>query len=276
MTKRTIMVNGQPGKMATIITAGIARDSKYDLLSTSLTGPDQIDKTEYSTLIQPQDHDSHLRQLRETHNKGGLYAIDFSKGEGVADRNAEMYIKHKIPFVMGSTGVSNNYKDIERMAEEAEVPCVTYPNMDQRIIAWMSGIEHMAKTYSGAFAGANIRLSETHQADKKDTSGTMKAMLTGLGRLVGTELTKEDILKIREPMIQANLLEVPNDWIGWHAYHFLKIYNQHDGVEDSEELTFKRHGGECYRLGTMQALNFLIEGKNTKHFNTMVDVLKAG
>jgi hypothetical protein len=74
--------------------------------------------------------------------------------------------------------------------------------------------------------------------------------------------------------MQAKLLRVPSNWVGWHAYHFLRVYDTHDGVQDSEELIFRRHGGECYRKGAMLALDFLAEGKNQKYFNTMVDVLK--
>jgi len=282
--KINVMVNGlgNPGKMSRIIAQGILtqHSGEYTLISSAMTGPNQESRVELDLdrekkfsieLVPPERHEGFLKNCSDIPNK--FHAIDFCKGPGVADRNAQMYFENRIPFVMGSTGA--DYDLIQRLAEETQTPCVAYPNMDIRIVTWMAGIVYMAENYPGAFEGAQIDLSETHQQDKSDTSGTMKKMLVNLGALVRRELTKDDILSIRDPIVQAKILQVPNEWIGWHAYHFIKVYNTHDGVEDSEKLIFKRHGGDCYRRGTMKALDFLIEGKNTKYFNTMIDVVQA-
>jgi 4-hydroxy-tetrahydrodipicolinate reductase len=248
----------------------------------ALTGPDQPKSLEIEDqkmdLLGPTEHEAALSELAKDSQKA-KYAIDFCKGAGVANRNAEMYCRHNIPFVMGSTGA--DYKLIEKIAEETKTPCVAYPNMDIRIVTWMAGIEYMAQNYAMAFKDSKISLSETHQADKvtaegkPETSGTMKNMLKTLSALAGEELTPDKILSIRDPNVQSKIIGVPDNWLGWHAYHFFKVSNEHDGVEDSEELIFKRHGGECYRRGTMVALAFLVAGKNKRYFNTMIDVLKA-
>ena len=281
MEKIMVMVNGLPGKMAGIIARGILKSDKYDLLDNSLTGPGQpenelVTNSRIIGLYHPDDHDEALARIKSV--TPNMYAIDACKGAGVANQNAALYCKYKIPFVILSTGA--DYKLIEKLAEETQTPCVAYPNMDVRIVTWMAGIKYMAENYSGSFEDSKISLAETHQADKvnadgkPETSGTMKNMLKHLGDLVGDELLPEKILSVRDPNVQAKILAVPDNWIGWHAYHFFKISNEHDGVEDYEELTFKRHGGECYRRGAMLALDFLTVGNWGKYFNNMIDVLK--
>ena len=104
----------------------------------------------------------------------------------------------------------------------------------------------------------------------------MKQMLKNITQLVGEEKTLSDIYSIRDPKVQEKLLDVPENYLGWHAYHFFKFTSEHDSVLDSEELIFKRHGGECYREGSMRALNYLIYEKLTPGRYTMENVLKAG
>ncbi len=281
--KTQVMVNGLPGKMANIIASGIVKDDSglYTLSDCSLTGPNQPEIARGSSrdikLFAPEKHEEALAEIKSLIPH--VCALDACKGVGVANENAAMYCRYQIPFVMLSTGA--DYKLIEKLAEETQTPCVAYPNMDVRIVAWMASIQYMAENYYGAFKGSKTSLVETHQADKinadgkPETSGTMKKMLKNLGDLVGDELPPESILSIRDPNIQAKIIGVPDNWLSWHAYHFFKISNEHDGVEDSEELIFKRHGGECYRKGAMLALKFLTEENNEKCFNTMIDVLKG-
>ncbi|MDD5547461.1 MAG: hypothetical protein PHN74_00970 [Candidatus Pacebacteria bacterium] len=284
-----VMVNGLPGKMAKIIAQGIfdlpnvlpMNATSFSLLDLALTGPNQpkkISEFKNMTLFGPEDHE---KVLAEASNLPAyVCAIDACKGAGVANRNAEMYCRHHIPFVMLST-TDVDYKLIEKLAEETMTPCVACPNMDVRIVAWMAGIQHMAENYLGAFENSKIFLTETHQADKvnadgkPETSGTMNKALKNLSALLGEELTADQIISMRDPNVQAKIIGVPKNWLGWHAYHFFKVSNEHDGVEDSEELIFKRHGGECYRRGTMLALDFLAKEKNEKYFNTMIDVIKG-
>jgi 4-hydroxy-tetrahydrodipicolinate reductase len=285
MAKIKVMVNGLgrdgEGKMAQIIAGGIIDSRDYELIPFSLTGPDRPKRTAVFPpskksekmadveLIPPEYHNSALSKLTDTFDSP--YIIDFCKGEGVANTNAKLYIANNIPFVMGSTGA--DYDLIKKLSAEADNPCVAYPNMDVRIVTWMAGLQYMAENFSGAFKGAKIELWESHQADKRDTSGTMKKTLEALAKLSSSELTEGNITKIRDPAVQAKLVGVPENWTGWHAYHLFRIFNDHSGNRDSEELTFKRHGGECYRQGAMKALDFLVSCKYTKPFNTMIDVI---
>ncbi|MFC1728221.1 hypothetical protein ACFLZ7_02005 [Nanoarchaeota archaeon] len=285
-----VMVNGLPGKMATIIAQEIIdQPEKYDISTMALTGPNQPEavffkdkKGKNKTVNITHKEQKGTLQLHAPTDKRTVYVVEACKGEGVADKNAAMYCENNIPFVMLSTGAQDDYANIRKLAEESKTPCVAYPNMDVRLIAWMAGIRHMAKEYPGAFETSLIQLSETHQADKvnsngePETSGTMKKMLSDLSSLAKREIAIGDVLSVRGQLQQTDLFRVPEEWLGWHAYHVFKIANKHDGVDDSEELIFKRHGGDSYKQGAMKALDFLIQGKNTKYFNTMDDVLKDG
>jgi dihydrodipicolinate reductase len=309
--KIKVMVNGlgaeHEGKMARIIAGGIIDSEDYELLLNSLTGPDRprrafvnplfsknVQKIADIELVRPGYHDDVLERVREKYDK--VVAIDFCKGEGVADRNAELYHKFDIPFVMGSTGA--DYSLIERLAVENENPCVAAPNMDPQIVSFMDGIRYMADSYPGSWEGYLLMLSETHQADKinketglPETSGTMKAMLKNLGALTSREVSIGEILSERSPKTQQSLWQVPEQWLGWHAYHIFKVFKPVEGAEDSLVITIKRHGGECYRQGTMKALDWLVDGiqrdlfnnydgsktesqENRRYFNTMFNVLK--
>src|SRR3989338_3187674 len=258
-----VMVNGLPGKMAKIIAGEIFTDEAkafladlpephfpgLNLLKYSLTGPNMPSEVHipeeidpliadsfdgYSIeLVAPENHKEFLCNLR----MDNLLAIDFVKGEGQANKNAELYFENKIPFVMGSTGA--DYEMIDKLARKTKTPCVAFPNMDQRIVALMYGISQMAEKCPGAFEDTEYDLMESHQVDKKDTSGTFKEMIKHLSRLGEKEVVLDDITKLRDDSgVQAKLIGIPKNWIGWHAYHFLKVSDD-DG--SSEELTFKRH-----------------------------------
>mgnify|MGYP000608737596 CR=1 FL=1 len=162
---------------------------------------------------------------------------------------------------MGSTGA--DYEMINRLSRETGTPCFAFPNMDRRIVAWMHGISQMAENCPGAFDDADFRLIETHQADKgKETSGTMKAMLGHLGKLSAKHIPLEEVTRIRDPEVQTRLFGVPEEWVGWHAYHVIKIFDSvpfgSPETRNREDLIFRRHGGASYMRGTMAALDFLI------------------
>jgi 4-hydroxy-tetrahydrodipicolinate reductase len=306
-----VLVNGLggegTGKMASIIARGILNSDDYRLCDIALTGPGQPESVwvhvqpgsrsdKQVSLIPPEKHEEVLEKF--SRQPCPHIAIDFCKGDGVADRNAELYCKYNIPFVMGSTGAKDDYANIEKLAIEHEVPCVAAPNMDPQIVSFMDGIRYMAEHYPGSWEGYSFELSETHQADKinketglPETSGTKKAMLKNLGALANRKLIIGDILSERNPRNQMIYWQVPELWAGWHAYHIFKAFKPVENGEDSLAITLKRHGGECYGQGTMKALDWLIDGinrdlfnnddgikpesqDNRRYFNTMFNVLR--
>lgn len=65
----------------------------------------------------------------------------------------------------------------------------------------------MAKTFPGAFAGYKMRVVESHQATKKDTSGTAKAVVQSFVEL-GIPFEVEQIELVREPEAQIRDMKV--------------------------------------------------------------------
>ena len=277
-----IMINGLPGKMASLICNAVFErqmesSGQIELVYEALTGPDMGTTFDCDSkpiwLRAPEKHASCLKEVKAEHPN--LIAIDFVKGKGQGDKNAQMYFENRIPFIMGSTGIED-YNVLDLAAKHTNTPCVAFPNMDKRIVIWMEMFKYAAENFSGSFADmSELSLLESHQAAKEDTSGTMKQMIGHLSALTGKKLTIDDITKIRDKKAQRKLLEVPEKWLGQHAYHFF-AFNDPYG-QDSERLEFRRHGGKTYVEGTMTALDFLIdviENKKEARRYEMIDVLR--
>jgi hypothetical protein len=60
----------------------------------------------------------------------------------------------------------------------------------------------MAKNFPGAFSGYSLRVVESHQSSKKDTSGTAKAVVKSFQGL-GLDFDDSQIELVREPLEQV-------------------------------------------------------------------------
>lgn len=63
-------------------------------------------------------------------------------------------------------------------------------------------MDYMAKTFPGAFSGYKLRVVESHQATKKDTSGTAKAVVASFVEM-GIPFDVSQIELVREPKQQV-------------------------------------------------------------------------
>lgn len=52
-----------------------------------------------------------------------------------------------------------------------------------QVVAFQAMMETMAETFPGAFAGYKLRVTESHQSTKADTSGTAKAVVASFEKL---------------------------------------------------------------------------------------------
>ncbi|MBW2645332.1 MAG: dihydrodipicolinate reductase, partial [Deltaproteobacteria bacterium] len=101
-----VMVNGLPGNMATTVAEHALRDSNFQLLPYSLTGP-EITDTETVVgsvsvrLIRPEEREDAIAKVQEA--EGPLIAVDYTHPSSV-NSNASFYCEKSIPFVMGTTG----------------------------------------------------------------------------------------------------------------------------------------------------------------------------
>ena len=88
-----VMVNGLPGNVARIVAAAILKDSRFELVPQSLTGP-EIQESEYLidgfsvNLIQPDQRDSLIEQVKQS--QGAFLSVDYTH-PSVVNSNAEFY-----------------------------------------------------------------------------------------------------------------------------------------------------------------------------------------
>ena len=203
-----------------------------------------------------------------------LVVIDYTLPSAV-NENALFYCENGIPFVMGTTG-GDREKLIEDVAASG-VYAVIAPNMGKQIVAFQTMMESMAEQFPGCFQGYSLRVVESHQRTKADTSGTAKAVVQSFQKMGLSDFKESDIEKVREKEAQMFDMGVPEECIDGHAFHTYTLTSD-DG---SVTLEFKHNvcGRKVYAEGTVDAAIFLHQqrqkGTATKLYN-MIDVLKAG
>ncbi len=280
-----ILISGLPGKMATLVAERLINGT-YHVIRDSLTGPNQSDIFAVNGLSNfalraPEEHEDLLSELKELeHNsvEGLEYrtvAIDFSQLDA-ANRNAKLFCKYEIPFVMGTTG--GDREDLMRVVMESGNTAVIAPNMAHPVVLMQTMLEQMARESPNALEGYTLRVVESHQAGKKDTSGTAKAMVNYF-RDLGVVL-RGDIIKVRNPGDQLDM-GVPSKDLGGHGWHTYTVRSPDGNV--LLEFRHNVNGRQPYVDGTMKALDFLVgkldetpsrergEGK----VYTMMDVLRG-
>ena len=175
---------------------------------------------------------------------------------------------------MGTTGGDREalLRDVEASGKYA----VIAPNMGKQIVAFQTMMETMATTFPGCFSGYTMKVVESHQRSKVDTSGTAKAVVSSFQKM-GLNFSENQIEKVREAEEQTRRMGVPEAHIPGHAFHTYTVTSP-DG---SVTLEFKHNvcGREVYAEGTVDAAIFLakqIQAGAEKKLYTMVDVLSAG
>lgn len=270
------MVNGLPGNMASNVASYALADSRFELIPHSLTGPEIIETETIIDsvsirLILPKDRDQAVSAIKQ---KEGLFLnVDFSLPPAV-NSNAEFYCKHGLPFVMGTTGGDRQL--LEDTVLASSISAVIAPNMAKQIVGFQAMMEYAAKTFPDLFKGYSLKIKESHQKGKADTSGTAKAMVRYFNSL-GLPFAKEEITKERDPEIQKNVMGIPEEYLSGHGWHTYSLDSNDKTVHF--EFTHNVNGRDVYAMGTLDALIYLAkkvkQGSKGKVF-TMIDVLKGG
>uniref|UniRef100_A0A7S4IU05 4-hydroxy-tetrahydrodipicolinate reductase n=1 Tax=Prymnesium polylepis TaxID=72548 RepID=A0A7S4IU05_9EUKA len=289
-----LMVNGLPGAMGVEIAAACLRRG-VELAPFALTG-DIIDQEEI-TVDDGRGGPQHVVRLYRASDRealaaaakaaypmpGSLVCIDFTHPTAV-NANAEWYVQHALPFVMGTTGGDRDA--LMTCVGDAGLHCVIAPNMAKQIVALQAALEHMASEFPGSFDGYALRVVESHQATKADTSGTAKAISAHLARLNSDEaFTNESIERVRETEQQlagggvshTGVSPVPEGALNGHAYHTYSLTSADGQVEF--QFRHNVNGRSTYAEGTVDAGVFLatrIAAASEQRVFSMIDVLKAG
>jgi 4-hydroxy-tetrahydrodipicolinate reductase len=274
MNRIKVMINGIPGNVAVVIAKHTMMDDRFELIPYSLTGP-EITGNNYTlnnfsiNLLSPDERDAAIIGIKG--NEGEFISIDYTHPAAV-NGNAEFYCKHRLPFVMGTTG--GDRKLLTDTVTEASISAVIAPNMAKQIVGFQAMMEWCANAFPGLFTGYSLEIKESHQKGKADTSGTAKALVECF-RNMGVDCSEKNIIKERDPEIQKKIWNVPEEFLGGHGYH------QYTLISEDKTVKFKFghniNGRDVYVQGTLDAVVFLnhkIKESVQGRVFSMIDVLR--
>jgi len=269
------MINGLPGNVAKeVAQAVIARG--LELIPYSLTGA-QISEKEIEIgkskikLLKPDEKESAIEKIKSEF--GEFITVDYTHPTAV-NSNAEFYIAHNLPFVMGTTGGDRVklFDDIKN----AKLSCVIAPNMAKQIVALQFMLEQMQKNFPDLYKNYTLSCKESHQKTKADTSGTAKAIVDTFNKTGIKPITYDDIQQVRDEREQMEF-GVPEKYLGGHAFHTYRLESEDKTV--AFEFRHNVCGRSIYADGTVDAIIFLAKNLKPKGEGTcfsMIDVLKSG
>ncbi|MCD4693792.1 dihydrodipicolinate reductase, partial [bacterium] len=196
------------------------------------------------------------------------------------ERNVSLYCQLGLPFVLGTTGGDRSF--LESNVKESETSAVIAPNMAPQIVGFQAMMEYAAQQFSGLFQGYELRIVESHQSSKADTSGTAKAMVKyfdplGAKNGLGDKFEEKHIIKERDRDRQRAIWQIEEKYLDGHAWHVYDLISP-DGTVIFN-FQHKVNGRQIYCDGVYMAIKFLHqkiqEGSSGKVFS-MIDVLKLG
>lgn len=270
-----IMVNGLPGKMAATMFNFALKDSRVAVVPFSLTGAD-IPFSEYETetmtvkLLHPDRRDHEIGDILKQHP--GLMMVDYTHPSAVND-NARFYVRHAIPFVMGTTGGDRSL--LEETVKESKISAVIAPNMAKQIVGFQAMMDFAASSFPDLFKGYRLQVKESHQCGKADTSGTAKAVVGSFSRM-GVSCSEKGIEMERDPDRQRDIWGIPEAFLSGHGWHTYTLTSGDQTV--MFEFKHNVNGRDVYTLGTLDAILYLrnkIQSGAKGQVFTMMDVLKG-
>lgn len=270
------MINGLPGNVTQVITQHALKDNRFSIIPYSLTGPEieikhcHINNTVIE-LVTPSDRDDRIENIKDEY--GPFIAIDFTHPTAV-NANAEFYCRHKLPFVMGTTGGERD--SLSQTVIQSNNTAVIAPNMAKQIVGFQAIMAYGAKHFPDLFKGYELTIRESHQSGKADTSGTAKAMVQYFNQM-GIGFTEGQIQKERDPERQNNMWGIPADHLSGHAWHTYTLISADKTAKF--EFTHNINGREIYSEGTLDAALFLSQkiAQNVEgEVFSMIDVLQKG
>ncbi|CAM8992728.1 unnamed protein product [Rhodiola kirilowii] len=273
--KPTVLVNSCTGKMGkSVIEAAIS--AGLDLVPVSFGCQADAGKVVHVAGKDIQVHGTSgredvLKSVLDDHPN--LIVVDYTVPDAV-NVNAELYCKVGVPFVMGTTG--GDRQKLMKTVQDSNIYTVISPQMGKQVVAFLAAMEIMAEQFPGALSGYSMQVSESHQSSKLDTSGTAKAFISCFQKL-GVSFDMDEVQLIRDPKQQLEMVGVPEEHLGGHAFHMYHITSPDQTV--SFEFQHNVCGRSIYAEGTVDAVLFLakkIQAKDSKRIYNMIDVLREG
>ena len=280
-----VMINGLTGKMGHAIASAVTNRKGFELVPHAFVvitpesplkfGDVAVDELFY---VEKEGKDKAVAKLKEIQakyavNNDKFILVDFTVPNSI-DANIAMYVEARIPFVCGTTG--GDREKFTKDVFDAKLPVVIAPQMGKQVVALQAAIKHMGESFPNTFKGYTIRVVESHQASKVDTSGTAKALISSFNEL-GVGFDVSDVELIRDKKTQREVLNIPDEYLLGHAYHTYTLTSEDKTV--SFEFQHNVCGRTIYAEGTVDAVGFLsrnLKRSDGKTLFDMIDVLKEG
>jgi len=267
-----ILVVGLPGNMATTFTKHALIEKEIEVINFSITGND-IEEKEYDI----EDRTFHLINANDKVKIDELFedykptlVVDYTEPR-VAELNIGLYCRKRTHFIMGTTGV--NVNRVSEKIKESGINAVIAPNMGKQIVAIQAMMKYAAENFPNCFKDYTLKIKESHQKGKLDTSGTARAMV-GYFKQLGIIFDEKNIEMIREPSKQV-ALKVPKTFLTGHGWHTYTLISSDETVKI--EITHNVNGRDIYAKGTIDSIFYLNEkiksGVQGNVFS-MIDVLQ--
>ena len=268
MKKIRVLVAGLPGKMATLIAEAIKSQDDMELLGHALAESNAV-VTVGGNPIELISTENHEKFLESYWTEIDL-VVDFTQPRSV-NRNAQLYCENQKPFVIGTTG-GDRQKLIE-VIKNYGISAVVATNMAVPVVMFQGMMRFAAENFKNSLEGFKLKIRESHQASKPDPSGTAVGLLEYFAAL-GVPLKPEQIIMIRNPIIQEQELGVPPQHLGGHGYHTYTLRSPDKTVV--LEFTHNIVGRNVYVDGALKAIRFLAAHRHEKgKVFSMFDVLRG-
>lgn len=163
--------------------------------------------------------------------------------------------EHAVPLVELATGSSANEGPVG-------FPLVICPNTNILLLRFLEMLSR-----SGAlFSNYPKAILESHQASKTTEPGTAYA----LAKLL--QVPKEDVVSVRDPAVQKDVLGIPSNYLPRHAYHKITI------GDATVNLTFETRvlGPAPYAAGLAEVLGVLNRQKLENRTYEVLEFFREG
>lgn len=253
------------GNMGRLIAERVLEQSDMELLPVALEldyGQILVPPNFQIKFVSPQRHEETIIKLKPD------VVVIFSVSEAVI-AIMKLCAKLGVPCVVGTTGVDR--KLMKDVISGSYVSAVIAPNMGIPIVLLQNAIENVARAFPDSLKGYSLKMWESHQASKPDTSGTARALVQSFN-LLGIPFKDEQIEKVRIPGTQELILRVPKDDLNGHAIHHIEIGSPEGDVVIEIKITVL--GRKVYVEGVLWAIRFLIRNQDIRGATyNMFDVL---
>jgi 4-hydroxy-tetrahydrodipicolinate reductase len=275
MKKIMVMVAGLPGKMATLVAEAIAKQEDMELYPYGLSENSKekvqigevpvLGSTNLIHLVPGFEQVSLLESGRTSVD----LIVDFTLPKSV-NYNAELYCHSGIPFVMGTTG--GNREKLVEVVKKSDISAVVATNMAAPVVMFQAMIKFAAENFPHALDGFKLVIRESHQAEKIDPSGTAISLLDSF-EVLGMPLRHEQIIMVRDTVVQEVEMGIPKQYLSGHGYHTYTLLSR-----DGTVMLQHRHnvlGRNVYVDGALRA-RFLAPRRGEKgNVYSMIDVLRG-